>query len=428
MYKETDHCRICGNTNLVLLLDLGEQALTGVFPQTAEEKIESMPIQLMKCHGEDCCGLVQLKHSGSPEEMYGANYGYRSGLNQAMVKHLKEICTQALKLCEWKEGDLMLDIGSNDATLLKVYDHDMFTLVGMDPTGAKFKKYYPEHIALITDFFSAKNFQDAFGDRKAKIITSIAMFYDLESPQSFVDDIASVLADDGIWVLEQSYLPSMLRVNAYDTICHEHLEYYAMKQIQWMLEKADMFVLDASLNDANGGSFRIVVAKKTHPSYSGSSPKAEEFLQTETQEGINDLAIYETFKTRVLSHKKDLCDLLQKLKADGKTIFGLGASTKGNVILQFCDLTKEDIPYMAEVNEDKFGCFTPETSIPIISQEEADSKNPDYYLVMPWHFREGITKGMSNYIKNGGKLIFPLPELVVVDENSLKEKEATGVV
>jgi hypothetical protein len=189
-----------------------------------------------------------------------------------------------------------------------------------------------------------------------------------------------------------------------------------------------MFVLDASLNDANGGSFRIVVAKKTHPSYSGSSPKAEEFLQTETQEGINDLAIYETFKTRVLSHKKDLCDLLQKLKADGKTIFGLGASTKGNVILQFCDLTKEDIPYMAEVNEDKFGCFTPETSIPIISQEEADSKNPDYYLVMPWHFREGITKGMSNYIKNGGKLIFPLPELVVVDENSLKEKEATGVV
>ena len=351
------------------------------------------------------------------------NYGYRSGINQSMVKHLKNVQEQALHFGKPKQGDVILDIGSNDATFLKFYDPGAFTLIGMDPTGMKFESYYPPHVSLVKDFFSAERFKRASGGRSAKIITSIAMFYDLESPQSFVNDIAESLADDGIWIFEQSYLPSMLAMNAYDTICHEHLEYYAMRQIVWLLERAGMGVLDVSLNDANGGSFRVTAAKESHPQFSGHAENAKSLLRQEQDDGMEDLSTYEAFRERVLRHRADLMHLLKKLHAEGKTVFGLGASTKGNVILQFCGLTAEDVPCIAEVNEDKFGCFTPGTKIPILSQVEADMKHPDYYLVMPWHFRHGIVKGMSSYLKNGGKLIFPLPELSIIDEYSSIHRE-----
>jgi len=429
MYTEIHRCRICGNEKLTTLLDLGEQALTGVFPASKDVEVESMPIVLVKCTGEKSCGLVQLKHSGAPEEMYGMNYGYRSGINQSMVKHLKGAQEQALRLGQPKKGDVILDIGSNDATFLKFYEPGTFTLIGMDPTGVKFKSYYPPHVSLVEDFFSAERFRRASGGKSAKIITSIAMFYDLESPQSFVNDVAESLADDGVWIFEQSYLPSMLAVNAYDTICHEHLEYYALRQIMWLLEHADMGILDVSLNDANGGSFRVTAAKSSHPKFQKDhSENARELLQREEDEGIQDLATYEAFRERVLAHRKDLMHLLKKLHTEGKTVFGLGASTKGNVILQFCDLTVEDIPCIAEVNEDKFGCFAPGTKIPILSQKEADAKKPDYYLVMPWHFKNGIVKGLSEYLKNGGSLIFPLPEMTIVDAKSEQRRETAKVL
>ncbi|HLC76305.1 MAG TPA: class I SAM-dependent methyltransferase [Candidatus Peribacterales bacterium] len=423
MYTEIHRCRICGNSHLTTLLDLGSQALTGVFPKKKDMEVESMPIVLTKCTGEDVCGLVQLKHSGAPEEMYGMNYGYRSGINQSMVKHLKGVQEQAIRMGEPKNGDIILDIGSNDATFLSFYEPNAFTLIGMDPTGVKFESYYPPHISLVKNFFSAERFQRASGNRPAKIITSIAMFYDLESPQSFVNDIAESLADDGIWIFEQSYLPSMLAVNAYDTICHEHLEYYALRQIVWLLERAGMGILDVSLNDANGGSFRVTAVKESHPKFSGHAESAKELLQREANEGMEDLATYEAFSTQVFTHRKNLNDLLKKLHGEGKTVFGLGASTKGNVILQFCNLTVEDVPCIAEVNEDKFGCFTPGTKIPILSQREADIKRPDYYLVMPWHFKNGIVKGMAVYLQNGGKLIFPLPELSIIDHHSSVHRE-----
>ncbi|MDP7068978.1 MAG: class I SAM-dependent methyltransferase, partial [Candidatus Peribacteraceae bacterium] len=394
MYSPIDHCRICGNTNLVPLFDLGNQALTGVFPSSEDEQVGVMPMQILKCVGDEHCGLVQMKYSGAPEEMYGMNYGYRSGLNQSMVNHLTALGQKVFELAKPNDGDIILDIGSNDATLLKTYEEGKYTLVGMDPTGVKFKEYYTDAITLISDFFSAENFEKEFAGKKAKIVTSIAMFYDLEDPQSFVNDIAQVISDDGIWMFEMSYLPLVLTANAYDSMCHEHLEYYAMRQIHWLLEKAGMFVLDAYETDANGGSICVVAAKKSHPSFIGASPKAEEFLQKEEQQGIHTLKVYEEFWNRVQYQCEQLRTLLDTIAKDGKKIFGLGASTKGNVLLQYCNISSEDIPYIAEVNEDKFGCFTPGTNIPIISQQEADDMKPDYYIVFPWHFRTGITKGM----------------------------------
>jgi NDP-4-keto-2,6-dideoxyhexose 3-C-methyltransferase len=412
MFTEIQACRICGNAHLTTLLSLGEQALTGVFPSSSDQVVEEIPVELVKCTGTDVCGLVQLKHTGEPEEMYGDNYGYRSGLNPMMVTHLKGIANEIVQSVHLQESDIVLDIGSNDATLLSFFDPSC-QLIGMDPSGEKFRSFYPQHTVLVPDFFSADGFLAASGGAKAKVITSIAMFYDLPAPQKFVDDIALSLADGGVWIFEQSYLPSMLKANSYDTICQEHLEYYAVQQIQWLLERAGMSMLGASLNDANGGSIRITAVKNTHPSATSSSI-AQQFMEQEQRDGLEDLSTYEHFSERVLEHRDGLNLLLANLRKQGKVVFGLGASTKGNVLLQFCDITERELPCIAEVNKEKFGRFTPGTHIPIVSQDEADARNPDYYLVLPWHFRDGIMQSSRAFLERGGKLIFPLPEISIV--------------
>jgi hypothetical protein len=224
--------------HLERVLDLGEQMLSGVFPREKGSKITTGPLRLMKCMGGDeVCGLLQLEHSYDVNELYGANYGYRSGLNATMVAHLHSKVKEILERVELREGDLVVDIGSNDSTTLQAYPSSGLILVGIDPTGIKFHKYYPPHIQLISDFFSSDQLKEHFHQQKAKIITSIAMFYDLEDPMAFMREIYEVLADDGVWVFEQSYMPTMLEMNAYDTVCHEHLEFYALHQIKWMADR-----------------------------------------------------------------------------------------------------------------------------------------------------------------------------------------------
>lgn len=419
-YRVIEKCRMCGNPNLVSVLHLGEHVLTGVFPRDKNELLTSGPLELVKCHsdsGEDVCNLVQLRCSFPSAEMYGANYGYRSGLNQLMVDHLRAKVAKIRQLVTLAAGDLIVDIGSNDSTLLQSYPADQgLRLLGVDPTGAKFRQFYPPHIELAPTFFSAEAVQTVAGTHKAKVITSIAMFYDLEDPMSFVRQIAEVLADDGIWVFEQSYMPSMLEVNAYDTICHEHLEYYGLKQVKWLLDRVGLQILDVELNDVNGGSFSVTAAKQV----SALMPNRETvnaILAAEERLGLDTLEPYAEFRERVFAHAEALVDLIHRIKDNGELVLGYGASTKGNVILQLCGLTVDDIPYFAEVNPDKFGSYTPGTLIPIISEAEARAMQPDYFLVMPWHFRSNLVQREQVYLEDGGKLIFPLPILQIVEDS-----------
>ena len=409
MINEIKKCRNCKSNNLVSVLSLGEQVLTGVFPKSKDEQITKGPLDLVWCQD---CGLLQMKQSYSLDEMYGENYGYRSGLNKSMVNHLTQKIAFLEKLAKPTENDLVIDIGSNDATSLKAYKSKC-KKVGIDPTGVKFKKYYTDDISLIPDFFSAKVFKDSFGEQKAKIITSIAMFYDLEEPQNFVEDIESVLADDGVWHFEQSYMPSMLRTNAYDTVCHEHLEFYSFKVVKEMLENNGLKVIDVQMNAINGGSFAVTASKKS-AHYKENTPIINWTLQQEDDLGLYSPKPYRDFEERVFKHRKNLKELIKALTKDGKKVFGYGASTKGNVLLQFCGLTSKEIPYIAEVNEDKFGSFTPGTLIPIISEEEAKKMKPDYFLVLPWHFKHNILEREKEYLENGGKFIFPMPEIEIV--------------
>jgi hypothetical protein len=310
------------------------------------------------------------------------------------------------------DADLVIDIGSNDATSLKAYT-GKFRKVGIDPTGKKFKEYYTDDITLIPDFFSATTFKANFPDNKAKIITSIAMFYDLENPMAFVKDIEAVLADDGVWHFEQSYMPSMLRTNSYDTICHEHLEFYSFKVVKNMLESCGLRVIDVQMNAINGGSFAVTACKK-NASYKSNLPIINWMIKQEDDMGLDTPKPYRDFEERVFRHRKNLTELIEALVDDGKKIIGYGASTKGNVLLQFCGLTAKQIPFIAEVNEDKYGSFTPGTNIPIISEKEARAMKPDYFLVLPWHFKTGILEREKEFMAHGGKFIFPLPEIEIV--------------
>jgi hypothetical protein len=409
MYSEISKCRISGSTNLINVLSLGEQYLTGVFPKSPGEEITKGPLDLVWCPDS---GLLQMKQSYSLDEMYGDNYGYRSGLNGSMVRHLTNKIHTLQRLVEISENDLVIDIGSNDATSLKAYV-GKFKKVGIDPTGKKFKEYYTDGIELIPDFFSKEVFEASFPGLKAKVITSIAMFYDLENPVAFVKDIEHCLTGDGIWHFEQSYMPSMLRTNSYDTICHEHLEFYSFKVVKNLLESCGMRVVDVQMNSINGGSFAVTACKKSS-SLKSNTPIIEWMLKQEDDMGLDTPKPYRDFEERVFKHRKNLLELIEALTADGKKIIGYGASTKGNVLLQFCGITSKHIPYIAEVNEQKFGSFTPGTNIPIISEKEARKMNPDYFFVLPWHFKNSILDRETEFIEKGGKFIFPLPEIEIV--------------
>jgi len=409
MTKRIEKCRISGSTNLLSVLSLGDQALTGVFPASASVPVTVGPLELVWCPDS---GLLQLAHVYEASEMYGENYGYRSGLNASMVRHLTQKIGKLEQFADLKPGDTVLDIGSNDATSLKAYQTPSLNRIGIDPTGAKFRQYYPDDIKLVPDFFSAKNF-DSVSKARAKIITSIAMFYDLEDPIAFARDIKASLAPDGVWHFEQSYMPSMLRLTSYDTICHEHVEYYSLQVVERILDAADMKVLDVQMNAVNGGSFAVTAGHKSSP-LKANRAVIDWLLSQEDRMGLATPKPYREFEERVFRHREDLRRLLTALRDDGKRILGYGASTKGNVVLQFCGIGPDLVEAIAEVNPDKFGHVTPGTHIPIVSEADALKMKPDYYLVLPWHFKDGILQREQKFLADGGKMIFPFPEIEIV--------------
>jgi hypothetical protein len=402
-------CRLCGASEFVSVLNLGEHALTGVFPASTDELISKGPLELVWCQA---CTLLQLAHSYDPGEMYGDNYGYRSGLNRSMSEHLARKAHGLEELVRLSPGDVVLDIGSNDGTLLKSYSPERIRLIGIDPTAAKFAEFYPIGAEVVPEFFSAEAFRSISGT-PARIITSVAMFYDLDDPVAFAQDVRECLAPDGVWHFEQSYMPSMLRLTAYDTVCHEHVEYYSLATVHRILEEAGLTLIDVRFNRVNGGSFAVTAARK------GSPIRADDvlidwFTSQEERIGLHTPAPFRRFEERVFQHRTDLVELVRRLRSDGATVMGYGASTKGNVLLQFCGFNSADIESIAEVNPDKFGHVTPGSGIPIVPEDQMRERQPDYLIVFPWHFRDNIIEREERYLKNGGRMIFPLPEIEIV--------------
>lgn len=408
---ECTECRICGNPRLLPVLDLGTQALTGIFPG-AGQVVPTAPVELVRC-SPDGCGLMQMRHTADLSLMYGVHYGYRSSIRPFMIKHLHRKVEVLTGMVDLDSADLVLDIGSNDATLLRGYQTEGLTKVGIDPTGEKWREYYPDDIALIPDFFSKASFAERYGDRKAKIVTSIAMFYDLPDPLGFMAEVRDILTEDGVWMIEMSYGASLLEIPAYDAICHEHLEYYMLSQIEWMAERVGLTVSTAEITDVNGGSLCVTLVKNP-AKHKIDTAQIDRIRRREADLELHTMAPYETFARRVREHRDGLRSFLDDSRAAGKLTLGYGASTKGNVILQYCGIGVEDLPCIGEVSSEKHGRRTPGSDIPIVSEEEAKALRPDQLLVLPWVHRGGFIEREQEFLAGGGKLVFPLPSIATV--------------
>ena len=404
-----NQCRSCDSKKLDKAFSLGKQSLTGLFPDNKKQSVTKGDLSLLICKN---CSLLQLEHSYDANEMYGENYGYMSSLNQSMFEHLKNKVPKLAQKINLNSNDIIVDIGSNDGTFLSFFDKK-FKLIGVDPTIKKFHKFYRKDILKVPDFFSHNNLDKILNKKKAKLITTISMFYDLPDPIAFVEDIYKCLDKDGIWHLEQSYMPAMIKNFSYDTICHEHIEYYSLKSIKFILDKVGFKIIDIEFNDVNGGSFALTVAKKKSI-YKENKKIVEWLLKKEEIMKYNDLTTHKNFYQECLKQRKLLIDLLKNLKDMKKKVLGYGASTKGNVILQFCNIDTNLIPYIGEVNKYKYNKYTPGSNIKIIPENELKAKKPDYLLVLPWHFKNFIIKKENKFIREGGKLIFPLPDIEIV--------------
>ena len=401
-------CRSCGSSSLIKCLNLGNQYLTGIFPKNQNEKVSKGNLSLVFCKN---CSLLQSEQNFDRYEMYGSNYGYMSSLNSSMIDHLKNKSQKIKKISKLSKSDLIIDIGSNDGTFLSYFVDHCQTL-GIDPTISKFKKMYNKKINIIDDFFSGEILKKN-SIKKAKVITSISMFYDLEDPVTFANEVNEALDKDGIWHFEQSYMPSMLKNTSYDTICHEHLEYYSLQSIMYILNKSNFKIVDIELNDINGGSFALTVAKKKSNKFEESF-LVDWLLNKEDSYKFNKIETLFDFKNKVFKHKKLLSELILNLIDMKKKVLGYGASTKGNVILQFCEIDNKLVNYIVDVNPFKKNRITPGTNIKIINENDFLRKKVDYLLVLPWHFKNHILKKEKKFINNNGKFIFPLPDIEII--------------
>jgi len=402
------NCRICNSICLLDVIKLGEQMITSRFPVYGDFSTPKTPITLCMCQE---CGLIQLRETTNPNELYEYEYGYMSGISNTMRAHLKSYQEEIMSIVNLKAGDIIVDIGSNDSTMLQYYSKKL-RRIGVDPTGAQFHQYYGD-VELLPTYFNYNNFTDRFGILSCKVISSISMFYDLPNPVQFAKDIYSLLEDDGIWTCEQSYLLMMIDSNSIDTICHEHLEYYALKQIKYIADQAGFNIINVLFNSCNGGSFRIYFAKKTSTVYKENTSLINSILKIEEEREIMNTSLYSNFMKSCDTQIEYLKELIKVANSQEKNIYIYGASTKGNCLLQYGNINETHIKYAVERNPNKIGKMT-STGIKIIGEEEMRDNPPDYLLVLPWHFKDEIIKREEVFLNNGGQFIFPFPNFEII--------------
>jgi GDP-mannose 4,6-dehydratase len=416
--KNIEICRICNSNDLTDVISLGEQYITSRFPNYGDFSTPKTNIDLCVCSN---CRLLQLRQTTVPSQLYEYEYGYRSGISNTMREHLKKYHEEILGFISLNEGDTVLDIGSNDSTMLQYYS-DKINRIGVDPTGKQFQQFYGS-CKLLPTYFTLNNFKNEFGDIKCKIVSSISMFYDLPNPVTFANDIYNILEDDGIWTCEQSYLIYMLDTNSIDTICHEHLEYYSLKQIKYIADQTNFKIIDIKFNSCNGGSFRIYFSKKSSDLHKECTELINDILEKEINYGLNSNKIYDDFMTKCNKQINYLNEFIDTVNNNNKKIYIYGASTKGNCLLQYANIGEEKIKYAVERNPKKIGKMT-NTGIKIISEETMRETPPDYLLVLPWHFKNEILKREEDFLNKGGQIIFPFPNFEVI--GSKKKALITG--
>lgn len=398
-------CRLCASKSIDMILTLGDQYVSDFV--TSEGNNPLAPLELVRCNH---CGLVQLKHTFSRGLLY-RHYWYKSGISSTMRSALEDLVQNACQVAKPHEDEIVLDIGCNDGTLLRSYKAENLVRVGFEPARNLVEDARTGTSYVFNEFFSAKLFKEKFRERKARIVTSIAMFYDLDDPNGFVSDVRQVLSSDGVFVVQQNYLATMLENNGFDNIGHEHLEYYCLGTMQSLLARHGLEVFRVETNDVNGGSFRVYVCHRGKYPMEKSVPQME---QHESSLALGQRATYERFANNIVELKERAREFILEEVGHGKTVYVYGASNRGNTILQYFNLDHTVIKKATDANPEKWGRKTVGTMIPIVSKEEARRDKPDYFLILPHHFLDEIRQEEKLYLSSGGRFIVPLPDFRIV--------------
>ena len=419
MYKEISCCRVCQSKNLTNVLSLGDLAVSDFVDDPLAEPGIKAPLELVLCDAEQGgCGLLQLRHTVSSEAMY-RNYWYRSGINQTMTNELADIAAAAVHAANLKAGDFVIDIGANDGTLLRGYKVTGLNTVGFEPAHNLYEYGKEGTTKIIVDFFNQNAWRSEFGSAKAKAITAIGMFYDLDDPNAFVADVCKCLDDQGVLIIQMMYMPMAVEKNAFDGICHEHLEYYTMKSLENLLARHGLEIYDVKMRaEINEGSVRFFIRKtdaKNGPQSEDGLDRVLKLRLTEEQLGLEKMETYEALVERIQEAKRKALDFLRQEKARGKVVHGYAASTKGNTTLQFYRITPDLVEVIADRNPQKWGKFTVATGIPIVSEEDSRQRKPDYYFVLAWHFLPEFIRRESEFLNGGGRFVISMPEFRVIE-------------
>jgi NDP-4-keto-2,6-dideoxyhexose 3-C-methyltransferase len=414
MFKEITCCRACRLKELINVLTLGNLAVSDFIDNPKSDTGIKAPLELVLCDPKNNgCGLLQLRHTVSNEAMY-RNYWYRSGINQTMINELENISQSTADVAELRSGDFVIDIGANDGTLLRGYRVQGLNTVGFEPARNLYDYGKIGTTKIINDFFNHTAWATNFGQQKARVITAIGMFYDLDDPNSFLDDVCKCLDDQGVFIIQMMYMPFALERNAFDGICHEHLEYYTMKSLENLLYRHGLEIFDVQMREEiNEGSVRFYISKKASSAGKLKTTEANirvsELRASEERMGLEELSTYEALVQRIESARKSTLDFLKQEKAKGNKIHGYAASTKGNTTLQYYGINSELVESIADRNPVKWGKYTVSSGIPVISEEDSRAQKPDYYFVLAWHFLPEFIKREQDFLKNGGKFIISMP-------------------
>jgi len=406
-YTEIKKCRVCNSEHLNEVFKIDKQFLSPTFVKNNDNnplsKIQ-IPMTLLLCDKKinpQGCGLLQLKESVNPNLLY-KNYFYRTAINSTMCEDLKNVVLDVQKHTNLNDDDIVMDIGANDCTMISYFPKNL-KRIGVEPAKNINWTKVDDSIVIVNDYFSKKVVDQSIKDKKVKIITCCAMFYDLDNPNKFVSEIKSILAPDGIWCIQLSYLSLMIKnINFYD-ICNEHLEYYSLNVLKFLMEKNGLTIVDASTNSVNGGSIRVFVM---HSNKKYESENLKKLYEMEETMDLNNINTYKNF-WKIIEEVK--IKVKKYILNDEKTVLGLGASTKGNMLIQLFGITNKMMPYISERNPEKVGLKTLGTDIELISEDKARNINPDCMLVLPWYFKKEIVEREKEYLKKGGELVFPMP-------------------
>ena len=405
IYTTIDKCRVCFSDSINEVLKLDPQYVATTFVKSNKNNMMSkikIPLTLMLCKN---CGLVQLRETVRTDLLY-QNYFYRTSINDTMKRDLQDVVNYAVNNAKPISDDIVVDIGANDCTMVSMFPKNL-NRIAVEPAKNIDWSNIEKSITIVNEYFSKDIVLKASGGKKAKIVTATAMFYDFDDPNIATKDIKAILDDDGVCVIQVSYLLDTIKdMNFYDVV-HEHLEYYSLKSINYLMENNGLTVIDASTNFVNGGSLRILVTHKENSNLK--SKRYEEILAEEEKWNLEELDTYTKYENKIQVIIKKTKNFILKELRSGGTVIGLGASTKGNVLLQICGIDKRLLPYLSDRNKEKVGLRTLGTDIEIISEDKAHELNPSCIIVIPWNFKEEILEREKDYIRNGGKMLFLMP-------------------